>query len=552
MNTFFQDIKEFLSRLPLGRQVALTTVVLGGIGLLIGIAYWAGQPDYALLFGRLDPTDASKIVESLESANVRYDIREGGSAIYVSRDQVYEQRLRLAGEGLVSEGPAGYELFDQGTLGMTDFMQRLNLKRALEGELARTIASIRQVEVARVHLVIPERSAFREVQAKASASVVLQLSGGSLSEEQIGGITQLVSGAVEGLSPAEVTVLDTRGNLLSNPDSGNMATAAGSTNLKMQSAVESHLTESGQSMLDRVLGPGNAIVRVSAALNFSTSIAETETIDPESATVISEETLEEQDGGAGSATSAVRNYEISRTRERTEQGVGDISYLTVSVILNYKQPPSVENAAQNAPSPEPVPYDQAEIANIESIVRNAVGFNEERGDRIAIHQTMFDTRVDTQISQDIVEQQKNERMQLYFRYGMMLLALGVAVWLIRSASRHLSTTVRNTPGLPAPAGQATLDQSARPRAVESRKASEPAALAAGAAPVQLQEEEEDIDVSVDDVYMSKLSPEAKRRLKAKHLMYEETKQQVLTKPEDAIELIRSWMAEDLKYEKKPA
>jgi flagellar M-ring protein FliF len=527
MSPYIKQISQFFRHLSGGQRVALALVFLGGIGLLGTIMYVAGKPDYTLLFGRMDPTDASKVVEALRSQGVRYEIRENGTAVFVPREEVYELRLRFAGEGLVSDGPSGYELFDRGTLGMTDFMQKLNLKRALEGELARTISSIRQVELCRVHLVIPERSPFRETQSQPSASVVLQLSGSArLAAEQIEGIAALVAGAVEGLPPSGVTVLDTRGNMLSNPEARNPDAMASSNQLRMQRAVEVHLTEKGQTMLDQVLGAGNAIVRVTAALDFSRSVAEREVIDPESATVISEERLEEQ-GGTDTANSTVRNYELSRTRERSEKSVGDVSYITVSVILNYKRPAAITPERSDA-----APYAAEEIAEIESLVKNAVGFNPERGDRLAIHQTRFDTAVDERIADEMRELRESEQIQIYMRYGLMILALAVAAWLLRSASRRL-TTVAVPGALTSPGKDARRLSTGTTRP----------GLSGGGA-LELTEGEE--LVLVDDVYTSKLSPDARKRLKAKHLMFEEIKHQVAERPAETAELLRTWMIDDLR------
>lgn len=530
MNSFFLNFRQFLGRLSSGQRIALAVVIIGAIAILSGIASWAGRPDYALLFGRLDPTDASKVVETLRAEGIKFELQDSGTAIFVPREDVYELRLRFAGEGVVSDGPAGYELFDSGTLGMTDFMQKLNMKRALEGELSRTISSIRQVDMARVHLVMPERSPFRETQTNPSASVVVQFSGNQrLKSDQIQGITALVSGAVEGLDPDDVTVLDTRGNLLSNPDSHNPQVAAGATQLRLQQTVEAHLVDKGQSMLDRVLGPGNAIVRVAATLDFNRMVSEREFIDPESATVISEEELEETNiGGTGAATSAIRNYDLNRTRERVEESVGDVRYLTVSVILNQRLVPG-EDGAEAIPSP----YSEKELNEIETIVRNAVGFNETRGDRIAITQAQFDTSMDQQLATQISDQRSNERMALYLRYGLMVLALAVAAWLLRSTSKNMNLgelmPQKQLDGTPEQAQLAKQD------------------VAGLVGPHDEEEETDESPALVDDVYTSKLSADARRRLKAKHLMFEEIKSQVTAQPEETAELIHSWIVTDSKH-----
>ena len=542
MQTFLYNVRQFFSRLTLGQKVALGVMLLGTLAILGGTAYWAGRPNYALLFGGLEPADANRVVESLNEQGVSYQLKENGTAVYVPSDEVYELRLHFAGEGIISDGPAGYELFDEGTLGMTDFMQKLNMKRALEGELGRTIASIRQVELCRVHLVMPERSPFRQAQVRASASVVLQVAGGArLTAPQIEGITALVAGAVEGLAPSDVTVLDARGNMLSDPEAGNPDLTAGSNQLKMQQAVELRLTENGQSMLDQMLGPGNAIVRVAASLDFTRSVSEREVIDPESATVISEERMEEEgDAGALNANSQVRNYEMSRTRERSEKSLGDIADLSVSVILNYKEvvvesPDSLEDA-----EPEVIyePYADAEISEIEAIVKNAVGFQEQRGDRFAIHQTQFDTSGDTEMEAELLRQRQREQLRLYIRYGLMAVALVLATLLIRSASRRLQSVEEEE----REAALVTL-AAAEARYLEGASG-EAGQLGEGGGAVGLLEPPEGLNVSVDDFYASKLTDEAKARLKAKHLMFEEIRQQVLDRPETTADVLRSWLAED--------
>ena len=442
MNGFFQQIIAFAQRLPLRQRMAIGGVILGGVVVLGSVAYWANQPDFALLFGNLSQADAGEVVESLQGRGVKYELRDNGSAVYVPREEVYELRIALAGDGVVTEGPDGYELFDRGTLGMTDFMQRLNMKRALEGELSRTISSLRQVKLARVHLVMPERSPFRETQVQPSASVVIQFEGGNgLSLSQIDGIASLVAGAVEGLEPTEVTVLDTQGNVLSSAGDEDDQVTLSSTQLEVQRTVEENLTVKGQSMLDEVLGAGHSIVRISASLDFSRTISNRELIDPESATVISEEKIDERLNETSGANSSVRNYDLSRTTETHEKSVGSIDFLTVSVILNQKPLPPPANADPDAEPAEPTyrEYTAQELADIEALVQNAVGFDPDRGDRIALHQTRFETANPTNPLLDELEAlEQSDRIANYLRYGLIALALVFAFLLVRRAGRQVT------------------------------------------------------------------------------------------------------------------
>lgn len=529
MDTFFTSAKAFWERLTTQQRMALIGVVAGSILLLSVVGYWSSRPEMTLLFGRLGPTDANTVIETLQTDGVPYELRENGTAVYVPKERVYELRLQFAAQGLGSDSQAGYELFDAGTLGMTDFMQRLNLKRALEGELARTIASVRQIETARVHLVIPERSAFQEQQEQPTASVVVQTLGGQrLSSEQVDGITSLVAGAVEGLQPENVTVLDVRGNLLSNPDRRDEDTQMTTAQLRMQRSIEQHLTESGQSMLDRVLGPGNAIVRVSANIDFSRAVQERDLIDPESSTIISEERLQEEGAAGGNANSVVRNFELSRTRERMERGIGDVRYISVSVIVNQKAVPAADGTVA-----EPVAYSEEELRQIEALVQNAVGFRPDRGDTFALHQTRFDTSADDEALAAMREVEQRERLALYLRYGIVALALLVVVWLIRSVTQRFLS----------PKSPLKVDaRSLTPAQLAASSVGPDGKLLTG---VDGAEDEEEDMVMIDDIYSSKLSPEAKARLKARHLVYEEIKDHVKQKPEEAADLIRSWLVGDM-------
>ena len=527
MQPFLARIRQFLGRLSMGQQIGLALVALGTVALLFGTAYWTNQPEYTLLFGNLEAGDANSVVETLREEGTPYELRARGSAIYVPRNSVHELRLRFASEGMVSGEQVGYELFDEGTLGMTDFMQKLNMKRALEGELSRTISSVDQVESARVHLVMPERNPFRGEEVEASASVILALTHGSMQQAQIRGITELVAGAVEGLNPAQVTVLDTDGTMLSNPDAGSEDLMLTSTQLDMQRSVENHLTESGQSMLEQVVGTDNALVRVAAELDFDRTVTESNTVDPESATVISEERMQEGAQGGGenqNATSSVRNFEVSRSRQRSEESVGDVSRLTVSVILNHKRGEGAEEGA-----PVYVPRTAEELKEAEALVKNAVGFDSERGDRFTIQQARFDTQREDRTTQLLRERRQDERTQLYLRYGLLALALLATIWMVRSLARRLTSGV---------AGGAFQLQQASAGGTPELSTSDPAEVSAS------ESDEEEEMVLVDDIYTSKLSAEAKARLKAKSDMFEEIKNQAEHSPGETAELIRSWIVND--------
>jgi flagellar M-ring protein FliF len=301
-----------------------------------------------------------------------------------------------------------------------------------------------------------------------------------------------------------------------------------STQIDMQRTVEKHLEENGQSMLEQVLGPDNALVRVAAELDFDRTVTESNTVDPESATVISEERMREDDENAN-ANSTVRNFEVSRSRQRSEESVGDVSRLTVSVILNYKRQDDAEGD-----EPEYVPRTAEELAEVESLVKNAVGFNPDRGDQFTIQQARFDTDATDRATQAFEEQQANERMRMYLRYGLMALALGGAIWMVRSIAQRLTGTAdEDAPQLQTGSSAPQLDgaTTAEVGAGDPSEALEPG------------EEEEEL-VLVDDIYTSKLSDEAKARIEARSEMFEEIQNQAKERPEETAELIRSWLVSD--------
>ncbi|MBO6793859.1 MAG: flagellar M-ring protein FliF [Balneolaceae bacterium] len=416
MNKYFQLFQDFFGPLSNAQRMMFIGLFVVILGMIAGLFYWSQQEDQMLLFGNLESEAAQEIVAELETRGIKYKLEEGGRSIYVPSDRVHELRLAMAPMGGGFTDVQGYELFDTNALGMTDFMQEVNKKRALEGELARSINSLDQVESSRIHIVLPERSPFDETTIQASASVILNLkSNKSLNPDQIEGITALIAGSVEELEPTNITILDQAGNRLTDEIDYESEFTMGTTQMQLRQKTEAYLTDRGQSMLDRVLGAGNSILRVSVEHSFDRITRESDLIDPDSRTVISEEKREQsnndqqrepvpidnltpidrrQDAIVVSAndnrnTIETRNYEVNRTREVYEKGEGEINRITASVVLNYKQVINVNEEGEESITFEP--YSEVEVQQFREAVELAIGIKQDRGDLLTINQQEFFT-----------------------------------------------------------------------------------------------------------------------------------------------------------------
>src|SRR5262245_57042779 len=242
MQQIWAGLVGFFGAQPPARRVALLATAVGSVALVLGIAWWVQQPLYRPLFTNLSPEDAASIVEALKGQKVSYQIEDGGRAVLVPAERLYELRLALASRGLPEGGGVGFELFDRQSLGQTDFLQRLNYQRALQGELGRTIARLGGVESARVHLALPERSLFVGEDRRPSASVVVKLTPGrALSAAQVDGIVHLVAASVEGLAADAVTVVDEGGRMLTADRRGAEAAGTPTSGLEYQGTLERQL-----------------------------------------------------------------------------------------------------------------------------------------------------------------------------------------------------------------------------------------------------------------------------------------------------------------------
>ena len=262
-------ITQFLSSPAKGRNLLIVIVLLLstiGFGSLI---YWNNRPDYQVLFTNLSQEDGGEILAKLKEKKIQYQLTNNGTTILISRDQVYDTRITLAAEGLPKGGGVGFEVFDRTNLGTTDFVQKLNYQRALQGELSRTIKQIKEVEQARVHIVTPKESLFVEEQKKPTASVFIKTrSGMTLGAPQVEGIVHLVASAIEGLEPGNITVIDTSGKILSKRVEAGLIGQLTTGQLEYQRNIEEGLKKKIQGMLEEVLGLNKAIARVSTEIDF--------------------------------------------------------------------------------------------------------------------------------------------------------------------------------------------------------------------------------------------------------------------------------------------
>jgi len=394
------------------------------------------RPRLATLFSGLEPAEAGRIVEKLKELAIPYALADEGRTIMVPAGQVYEMRIQLAGDGTLVGGGAGFELFDQTKLGATDFNRRLDFQRALQEELRRTIVQLDEVEQARVHLALPEPSVFVRETVAPSASIVLKLSPfAELSKTQVRGIVMLVAGSVEGLLPEQITVIDTRGNILNAElavaDPAGQAAEASLRQLEVRRGFEKGLEQRVQRMLERVNGPGQALVMVTAELDFDSRETTTVTFADEGVPR-SRTATEETFRGTGAAPAVAGtdsnipgyvfaeaggeseytrndetvNYEINETRERQLTAPGRLVRLHTAVVLNDRGGTLTETQLQQS----------------REIVAAALGFQEGRGDSINVQGMNFETGyLEEQRAAMDRTAQAEERRQ-YIIYGALFLA----------------------------------------------------------------------------------------------------------------------------------
>lgn len=417
----YERLQNLLSFLPEKIQTLPPTklfVFLGLIGAGLAIAlvsllwFSRGEPDQQVLYTQLTTEDTAAIVARLQEKGVPYTLQSDGTTIMVPTASVYELRLSLASEGLPRSGGVGFEIFDHQNFGMTEFMQKLNYKRALQGELSRTIRQLAAVEEARVHLVLPEKSLFLDQQEKTTASVVLKLAPGRrLNEEQIRGIAYLVARSVEGLHPADVIIVDNNGQMLNSEEENASFSSLTEAQLEYRKRIEQSLERRVEGLLERAVGKGKVAVRVSVTPDFQHIERTEERYDADNPAVRSEQRSKEQGTGPGfwaigvpgvqsnlnqdpqnqqsaSTTSSRQqetiNYELSKVVNKIVAPSGSIKQLSVAVLIDGSFQTDEKGERQY------VPRSAEEMAKYTEIVKGAVGYNESRGDRVEIANVPFE------------------------------------------------------------------------------------------------------------------------------------------------------------------
>ncbi len=489
------QLNRFIRTLTVRQRWTIAAVVVAALGAVLGVVHLEREASFRTLFTDLAPEDAGPVVQKLKEEGVTYRLSNNGGTISVPDDRVAELRLDMAGAGLPKTGRMGFELFDKTNFGITEFAEHVNYRRALEGELERSVMSLAQIEQARVHISLPQESVFTESREPAKASVLVKLRRGAvLPDSAIPAITNLVASAVEGLSPDSVSVLDMRGNLLNRPRRAGGATDDSSSGaLEYRQKVEHDLMAKLDSTLEPLVGAGRFRTAVSADCEMKSGEQSEETFDPDHSVMVSSQKTEDtssqsrpvegvpgtastlpdtgsKPSGQGSSTSRKTesvNYQTSHTIKRMTLPQGAIQRLSVSVLLDYDVQIEAGKRLLNAPSAD-------RLKVIHDLAAAAIGLNTERGDQLIVESLPFESTLNLdlpvsetpaptksplpQLDQLKLDQlKKNPKMLIGLAAVVVLLLAGgfFAAGKLRRA-RNKVQEVRTAPQLPAASSVAAM------------------------------------------------------------------------------------------------
>ncbi|WP_312063904.1 flagellar basal-body MS-ring/collar protein FliF [Brevundimonas sp.] len=464
-----------LQKFGIGRLAAVLGVAAGVAAVLVAVMLRVGQAPDALLYSNLDLREASEIGAALDQAGIKYSSKGDGSTIFVSRDEVGTARLMLAGKGLVTSGSVGYEIFDnQSVLGQTEFQQNLNEQRALQGELSRTIMSMRGITSARVHITMPRREMFQAAATDPTAAVVVGVGGRDLSADQVRAIRNVVASSVPNLKPDKVTVTDQSNRTLAagSEDTGFTSATAEAAKATTESQLQTRIKD----IVEGVVGAGAARVQVTADIDHSRSTTQEQKFDPDGQVVRStstngsqsQDTTGQADGGVtatnnipggqapnttpigstNSENTETTNYEISNTTTTTVKEPGEVKKLSVSVAVDGKYTPAADGKGE----PTYAPRTAEEVQQIKTLVAAAVGIDETRGDKIEVVNVRFNREPSAAPGADEGSSMFNFDKNDIMRGVELLVLLVTGLLLIFFVVRPLLKTATGGAGAPALVG----------------------------------------------------------------------------------------------------
>jgi flagellar M-ring protein FliF len=458
-----QQLLGIWTQLGLNQRISIvmaTVIALAGLG---GIAYWSSRADYALLYGKLDETEAGRVIAALDDSKIPYQISRAGGAILVPSDKVYQVRMQMASKGIPRGEGVGFEIFDKANFGISDFVQRANYTRAVQGELARTISQLDQVESARVMIVMPENRLLTDNSRKPTASVFVRVKGnGALPVSAVNSIRFLVANSVEGLQANNVSVVDNQGNVLSENQENDSVAGLTAGQLAARRDLEQYLTKKAQGMLETVLGAGQAVVRVSADVNWDTITRTEEKFDPDGQVARMTTTTDEDmdsatspgggspgvssnanpddatTGGTNSAPAPAtplnsshtrkkvtnNNYEINKSTSQILEAAGGIKRISSAVFI-------AEHFEGKGADRKAVPRTPDELQRLQHIVQSALGIQENgdptRKDEITLEEIPFNDQPAVELTAQFDQQEKR---QFWFDLGQKLIYPGLALGII--------------------------------------------------------------------------------------------------------------------------
>lgn len=496
MNQAFELLKKYFEHfrsLPLPKKISYVGGVAVFLGALAFLVYAANRTDYTMLYSGLSQSDMGEVAQALKAKKIPYRISEG--SVEVPREQLYETRLGLAADGIPKGAGAGFEIFDEQKLGSTEFVQKINYQRALQGELARTINGMSEVQESRVHLVLPEESLFKEDNKPPSAAVVLKLrQGARIEQRQLQGIVNLVAATVRGLEEDRISIISTDGQVLFKKNSPDQTMQMSQTQLERKGRMEEDVRQKVQSMLEQVIGPRKVLARVALDLDFNQVQIAEETFNPDSAVIRSQQRSTESSdgkelsargnpdvpinleakllqnspqgeannsgGGGGGAKGKqfnrqreVVNYEINKISRQIVQMPGSVKKMSVAVIVDgqYEMKPGQDGK----PKQTYVARSVEEMKSLEDLVKKAVGYSETRGDQITVSNIPFAS----DLAGSEMVKAENQYLQLFKSYQKILMNIAlivlVLIFVIRPFMKRFQQVSKEIQQLPSPAGTET-------------------------------------------------------------------------------------------------